>query len=259
MKELNSNKWRCGAVLLAALATAGLSSCSGDDLDPWEMARMELSQAGSTSHFDYSGGSLTLNVKSNTDWTVAVPDWVEVDKASGTGDATLTFNVLENLTTDDRSGTIAVTARQQSQSTVAGRAQQVVSVSQTSILDHIAGSIEVTDVKYTKEITRHASYIYYDYAYCDHTITFNVSSPFSDEELSQYVKNGRVYVDSPYGYHLFTLKNGANTIEFSDDEFERLNYTADLSFSFADENNRYYDIVDAKFDNVSINVIDLTD
>ena len=258
MKKRNPKKWLGGSVLLATLGAIGFSACSTDELDPWVLASSELVQDEGRHQFDYSGGSFTLGLKANTDWTVATPNWIEVDKASGTGDGTLTFSVLENRTSNKRNGSIVITARENSQTTVAGTSQQSYNVSQTSLLDYFANQAAISDISYTKEITRHVG----SYVYCDHTLTFTISSPLSDDEISQYVKSGWLSINGRYTYFdpvSFTMKNGTVTLEFSDDDYHYLNYTANLTFRFSDNQDRSYDFVNGVFEDVPITVIDLTD
>lgn len=55
------------------------------------------------------------------------------------------------------------------------------------------------------------------------------------------------------------MKNGTVTLEFSDDDYHYLNYTANLTFRFSDNQDRSYDFVNGVFEDVPITVIDLTD
>lgn len=55
-------------------------------------------------------GSQSIAVESNDNWTVtAKPDWITLDKTSGTGNAALQATVTENNTTVERDGEITVT------------------------------------------------------------------------------------------------------------------------------------------------------
>lgn len=55
-------------------------------------------------------GSQSIAVESNERWTVtAKPDWITLDKTSGTGNASLQATVTENNTTSERRGEITVT------------------------------------------------------------------------------------------------------------------------------------------------------
>lgn len=260
-----STKFRgwCMATLCACAVASGLCSCD-EELEPWVVASLELSQGDEQHLFYHNGGSFTLGIKANTDWTVTAPSWIELDKTSGTGDATLTCNVLENLTASNRSGTINVVACQQSPSTVAGISQKSWSVSQTSemgsYVDAFANNTTISDLSYTKEVTYHGYMAPDHYYYVDHTITFTLASPLSDEELGQYVSRGAVfYAGFTAQQASFEVKNGTITVEFDKMEIGRVSRIVDLVFRFYDVNGELHDFANGDFDNVPITVIDLTD
>ena len=65
----------------------------------------------SSQDLEYSsfGGTLSLNITSNDSWTVtSVPDWVSLDKKSGTGNATMNVSVDENNSTEPLSGNLVI-------------------------------------------------------------------------------------------------------------------------------------------------------
>lgn len=70
---------------------------------------IEISLSKSSLQFAYDGGSQTIEVLSNGDWSVtSVPDWVELSARSGSGNATLTVTVQRNMTSEAKSGVVEV-------------------------------------------------------------------------------------------------------------------------------------------------------
>ena len=55
-----------------------------------------------------SGGTLILNIASNTSWTISAPSWCSLSPTSGSGDRTITVTVLSNNTYAPRVGYIYV-------------------------------------------------------------------------------------------------------------------------------------------------------
>lgn len=91
-------------LFVMGVAVMLLSSCSGNDA-PDEPKQLKLSQ--SSLEYPSSGGQLTIEVKSNTQWTASdVPEWVKISSTNGKGDATLTITASPNTDYSPRSADI---------------------------------------------------------------------------------------------------------------------------------------------------------
>lgn len=81
-----------------------LSSCSGSD-SPDEPKQLKLSE--SSLEYPSSGGQFTVEVKSNTQWSLSgVPEWINLSSTSGNGDAVLTIVASPNPDYSSRSADI---------------------------------------------------------------------------------------------------------------------------------------------------------
>ena len=58
--------------------------------------------------FDAAQGQKSFTIESNGSWTIEAPDWCSLSVSSGSGNATITVSVGENLSSDVRSGNIVV-------------------------------------------------------------------------------------------------------------------------------------------------------
>lgn len=78
-----------------------------------EGAPVDLHVSSSTLQVGYQEGStVTLNVTSNTEWTIAFPeDWLTVSRSSGTGDASILITAKENTNITTRLSTITITGK----------------------------------------------------------------------------------------------------------------------------------------------------
>ena len=73
-----------------AVIAAMFTSCS-DDNDPTYFDEIRVSQ--SYVSLSTSGGSTSIDIKANGEWTVSeIPEWLTVTPASGSGNGTITFS-----------------------------------------------------------------------------------------------------------------------------------------------------------------------
>ena len=92
-------------------------------------------------NFPASGGSTTVNIISNTNWTASSgQSWVTVTPTSGTGNNTLTINASSNGTTLGRNATITISA--------SGVQSQVINVYQPGIVE-VAPTVQATNLTFT--------------------------------------------------------------------------------------------------------------
>ncbi len=92
MKNL-SLKWM--AVLAAGFF--GFASCNTEDVKP-NVPQISV-EGGNVVYVSSTGGQFQVDVKSNRDWTVTIPDdagWLLADPKSGSGDGTITFDYGPN-------------------------------------------------------------------------------------------------------------------------------------------------------------------
>ena len=105
-------------ILAAALSALSLGSCSEDDTTTYvepETTQLSLDLTEITA--TVGGGSYTIEVTSNSDWTALVKDaaenrWCSVSPSAGSGNGTITVTVDENTTTRELSAVIEVTSRE---------------------------------------------------------------------------------------------------------------------------------------------------
>ena len=73
---------------------------------------VEVSFVNSSFEIAAQGGILEAGLESNGEWNInSVPDWITVSPTSGTGNATLTLNVLPNSTIETRTCEIKATTK----------------------------------------------------------------------------------------------------------------------------------------------------
>lgn len=91
-------------LFVMGVAVMLLSSCSGNEA-PDEPKQLKLSQ--SSLEYPSSGGQSSIEVKSNTQWSVSdVPEWLRLSSKSGNGDASLTITASPNTDYSSRSADI---------------------------------------------------------------------------------------------------------------------------------------------------------
>ena len=92
-------------------------------------------------NFPANGSSTTVNITSNTSWTVSSgQSWVTVTPTNGTGNNTLTINATSNGTTLGRNATITISA--------SGVQSQVINVYQAGIVE-IAPTVQASNLTFT--------------------------------------------------------------------------------------------------------------
>ena len=108
--------WSMLAIVMAATLSIGLSSCKKDDPDP-DMVSVSLPSV----NFQESGGTQSVPITSNTNWTVSGnPSWLTVAPISGSGNGSVMLTAQAN-TESSRSCVLYVQA---------GTASAVISVTQ---------------------------------------------------------------------------------------------------------------------------------
>lgn len=90
-------------VMMVAMLSVGITSCSSGDDDPDEVAVSMQSV-----NLSESGGSQSIQVLSNTNWTVSgAQGWLTVSPTQGSGNGMITVNA--NANTDNNSRTCMLT------------------------------------------------------------------------------------------------------------------------------------------------------
>lgn len=119
--------WSMLAIVMAATLSVGLSSCGGDDPDP-DMVSVSLPSV----NFQESGGTQSVPITSNTNWTVGGnPSWLTVTPMSGSGNGSIMLTAQANTENNSRSCVLYVQA---------GTASTVITVTQTKGEDDIEGN-----------------------------------------------------------------------------------------------------------------------
>ena len=89
---------RIGLFLSAIVLFLCFTSCKEE---------IEIRFSKTSLHFAYNGGSQTIELISNGDWSVtSVPEWVDLSASSGSGNTTLTVTVQRNATLESMNGIV---------------------------------------------------------------------------------------------------------------------------------------------------------
>lgn len=109
--------WSMLAIVMAATLSIGLSSCKKDDPDP-DMVSVSLPSV----NFQESGGTQSVPITSNTNWTVGGnPSWLTVTPMSGSGNGSIMLTAQANTEESGRNCVLFIQA---------GSAKDMISVNQ---------------------------------------------------------------------------------------------------------------------------------
>lgn len=135
---------RCGNLFAATIIQEG--------------APVYIDVSSSTLQVGYQEEStVTLNVTSNTEWTVAIPEtWLTVSSSSGTGDASLIITAKENTNITTRLSTITISGNGVPSKTVTITQEGAPPFLETSVASLPLGSAE--DASGTFDITSNTSW-----------------------------------------------------------------------------------------------------
>lgn len=180
-------------VILCGLSVVtGLSSCE-EDFDPWEIATLEM-RGSQEVNIPNNGSAFTIDINSNTKWTIQAPEWITVDKICGEGKATINATVPENKNQFQRSGFIIITAESDDKKdNVAGHKTLNIFVEQAPaiIINIINSNVErIQDKDYV--VSNGTKYFYHTYKA---TIKYEIETNLTDEELAEIVKNPYMSID----------------------------------------------------------------
>lgn len=223
------------SLLAILMLSCILQSCS-KDLELWEATQLETTFHGDQT-YPYEGGTFTVDVKSNNNWKVDFPNYVQLDKTEGFGDATISGKVSNSTTSSTRGIYINVTAGNNPPSdNKAGVIFKSINVSQESECDHI--KIKVDSLSLVNECTnKYEEYYDYDlkmnrriYYYDYHIkLDYEITSDLSDSEFARlmiepkadigveeyatiYWQYGSNYSTSDFRTRTLPVKKGKGTI-----------------------------------------------
>lgn|GEM_PF-5499552 len=183
------------AMLCCLAALTGLSSCD-KDLDPWEIVSLEVESSSQDATISHDGGTFTIDVNSNTKWTVEAPEWITVDKTSGEGKATINVNVAENKSNNSRQGELTITAKSDNaESNIIGQKTSTITVTQDQgiIIKMISSKIErIQYDDYEIASTNNKPYYYHRYKA---TIQYEIKTSLTDAELAEIAKDPYILVN----------------------------------------------------------------
>lgn len=84
-----------------------ITACGGDEEKDNDYLRVSESKI----NMDEEGGSVTIQIESNTNWNASGADsWVSLNTITGKGNGSLVIKVDKNTTTSSRSSTLAMRA-----------------------------------------------------------------------------------------------------------------------------------------------------
>ena len=97
--------WSIQAIMMATMLSVGVISCGGDDEDD------TVSVSMTSLSFGESGGSQSIQVMSNTSWTVSgAPDWLTIAPSQGSGTSAFLVNASANTDKNGRNCALVVSA-----------------------------------------------------------------------------------------------------------------------------------------------------
>ena len=100
----------------------------------------EMTLGKDTLEFDYAGGSLSLELKSDANWTASTDaDWLTVSPTSGTEDETLTVTAARNSTGAERTGHITAQMGDETRVVLVRQKSSVITVDQQSLAFEMEG------------------------------------------------------------------------------------------------------------------------
>lgn len=183
------------ASMMAVMLLSCIYSCDDGEMDEWKISRLEASvaqngveQVNQTS-FSLSpmGESVIISVKSISNWSLAIPDWLVADRMSGTGDARITLTAQRN---EDiaRQGVVEVaTNGNDNGSGTIHYGNERFNFSQETVKGVISlrglGGGTFTRVR-TDRVDPETRFHYYDYVV---SLSYEVSSSLSDVQLEQEI------------------------------------------------------------------------
>lgn len=165
-------------------------SCD-EEWDRWEMTTMEINSSIEDDEADipYNPMTIQLDIVSNNEWSVIVPDWMSVDQASGKDSAQIQVSISENSTKKDRTGNIVVRAgNRETNGNVVGEITKSIKINQKSKYRSI--ELNIVSVEITKKIKN-----FYNSDY-DGTITYEIKSDLGDTEIAGFVQNPMLYIEA---------------------------------------------------------------
>lgn len=217
MKNNKRRKWTHAvrAAVCALVAVCGFASCD-EGLEPWEIVSLEAS-CSQEGQLSYDGGTFTVSVDANTDWTVTVPEWMTVDKTSGTGPGMISVAVGENESDKARGGTIVIKAgASEPNGNIAGQTSKSVSINQQAKYQDLKIDNVIVNLKKKRTPNRDDYYDYYG------TVTYTVETRLTDEEVEKLflAPNARLDLYGPSSPQSIrpidevSLTKGTHTITF---------------------------------------------
>lgn len=155
-------------LIILSIAIGGLCFASCSDGDDVTVLAGEPTLTLNTETIDVpvDGGTYTIELNSNTEWSASVrdvPEWCDVSPALGKGDGTLTITVSENRTLDELAAVVSVWA---------GTVERQVLLVQNPmglLLEALPASIDATALRgtYTIELKANGRWIAREDAYTE--------------------------------------------------------------------------------------------
>ena len=187
--------WSLLATMMVGLLSVGFVSC-GDDDDP-----DEISVSMPSVNFGENGGSQSIQVTSNTKWTVSGnPGWLTVAPVQGSNNGAFTLTANANTEESSRNCVLYINA---------GNASTTVSVSQS-------GHIKETKVT----ITNNSSYTLQRFTV--HFVNSRMEE-LSTRDFGSLYPGGRIEADIPTGATEYYMATYASRWYFS------ANYSIDIT------------------------------
>lgn len=98
--------WKLMTIVMVAMLSVGVTSCGSDDDEP-----DEITVSMPSVNISESGGSQSIQVLSNTKWTVSgAQSWLTVSPMQGSGNGAITINASANTDNNSRTCTLYINA-----------------------------------------------------------------------------------------------------------------------------------------------------
>lgn len=184
-KHIKKKLSRTAVAMLCCLAALTVLSSCDKDLDPWEIVSLEVESSSQDATISHDGGTFTIDVNSNTKWSVKAPEWVTVDKTSGEGKATINVTVDENKNYNKRTGLIQIVAQSDDvKDNVAGSKLLSVTITQDPAIIINITRTEVENIQDGDYIVTDDNKKFY-YTRYKTTIEYEVDTNLTDAEIAE--------------------------------------------------------------------------
>lgn len=212
---------RFSLIAMMGVVLVFLASCGDKELDKWELVQLQTNHTATDG--TYKAATTTVDIETNSAWSISLPDWMHTDRTEGFGNAQVQVNIDVNEG-PARSDAITITAgSEDGAGNVAGFARSAIGISQATKASAVKFEITAAEISRTFHERKYEGRYYTDYYKYGGTITYTITSDMSDSEISELISKLYLKLELSQSYWLGTkqlpslsLANGTHTVEFDD-------------------------------------------